>query len=294
MEVNRKNIMTKTAIEKLIGRIKNYMRKSELSENTIRAYAFWIRRFLVSGVFDTIAKAGDGDIRKFFSQLNTAGISSKSQKIALNALVLLFNGVLKKYPKVFNSIQLEKDEYAAWIALTPEEVDNLLSALRGTNRIVVSLLYHNALELGECCALRIKDLDEIDVPVAIKDELERHIKRLRLIYDKDLSEGAGNVELPRAPGKLSVKYTNLWQDQFIFPSKMENKSRSPINISTVQRAIRDARTLAGIKKDVGSALLRKSRAVHLFKEGHCLEFIQGLLGHSSVKVTKVLLDHCEG
>ena len=82
------------------------------------------------------------------------------------------------------------------------------------------LLYGAGLRLLECARLRVKDVDfaanQIIVragkgdrdrvsmlPVAVKDDLVRHLEMVKMQHEADLRHGAGWVELPWA---LARKY----------------------------------------------------------------------------------------
>ena len=87
----------------------------------------------------------------------------------------------------------------------------------------------------EALTLRVKDLDfayqRISIqdgkghkdrvsmlPAALVAPLQRHLKCVKVIHDKDLKEGFGRVKLPKA---LNRKYPNAdreWGWQYVFPA----------------------------------------------------------------------------
>jgi integrase len=91
------------------------------------------------------------------------------------------------------------------------------------------------MRLMECLRLRIKDVDfernQIVVhggkgdkdrvtmlPDKLKLELQRHLSRVRLLWERDVQEGFGEVYLPEG---LARKYPNAgreWGWQWVFPS----------------------------------------------------------------------------
>ena len=121
------------------------------------------------------------------------------------------------------------------IVLTRDEVRAVLRRLDGPPRLMAFLLYGAGLRLLECCRPRIQDVDfgtnqivvrsgkgdkdrETMLPAVVKPHLARHLERVRTQHQRDLSTGAGWVELPTA---LARKYPNAardWVWQWIFPA----------------------------------------------------------------------------
>jgi len=63
------------------------------------------------------------------------------------------------------------------------------------------------------------------LPDRLKLELQRHLERVRLLWEKDIREGFGEVYLPEG---LARKYPNAareWNWQWVFPSR--SRSRDP-------------------------------------------------------------------
>jgi integrase len=113
----------------------------------------------------------------------------------------------------------------------------VIDRVDGVPRLIALLLYGAGLRLLECCRLRIKDLDfatnQITIrggkggkdrltmfPGVVKDDLAKHLERVRALHDRDLRHGAGWVELPWA---LARKYPNAgreWAWQWVFPATL--------------------------------------------------------------------------
>lgn len=158
------------------------------------------------------------------------------------------------------------------VVLTREEVQAVPAHLRGTPRLMVTLLYGAGLRLQECAQLRVKDvefsLNDIVVrngkgqkdrvtllPATAKADLARHLEAVRQQHQRDLSKGAGWVELP---GGLERKYPNAgreWAWQWVFPAtscyvdrETGKRRRHHLYESVVQRAVKEAIRRAGVAK----------------------------------------------
>ena len=115
------------------------------------------------------------------------------------------------------------------------EAQRLLSRLSGDRWLMASLLYGAGLRLRECLRPRVKDVDfeyrQIIVrdgkgakdrvtllPDSVVPAFIEHLERAKLLHERDLTEGFGDVERPDA---LHAKYPRAayeWAWKFVFPS----------------------------------------------------------------------------
>ena len=172
-------------------------------------------------------------------------------------------------------------------------------------------MYGSGLRVSICLRLRIKDLDFANHQIIVRDgkgendqatvlpdalvsELKSQIELVRLIHQKDLKEGFGVVSLPYA---LEKKYPNAPKEfawQFVFLST--NRSVDPISkrikrhhldVSVVQKAVRQAARNARLDKLVSPHTFRHSFAIQLLQNGYDIRTVQELLGHKDVKTTMI-------
>jgi site-specific recombinase XerD len=109
-----------------------------------------------------------------------------------------------------------------------------------------------------------------------------------------LKEGYGEVSLPYA---LAQKYPSAPKEfawQYVFPSM--NRSVDPISkrakrhhldVTVVQKAIRQAALAIRLDKPVSPHTFRHSFATQLLQNGYDIRTIQELLGHKDVKTTMI-------
>lgn len=304
--------MTKRRKKKLLGRVRDAIRTKHYSIRTEEAYVSWIRRYILFHDKRHPREMGATEIEEFLTHLAVnEHVAASTQNQALGALLFLYHEVLKKdLERPLDAVRAKKPKRLPTV-LTKEEVQRVLAAMSGTNQLVAKLLYGSGLRLIECLRLRVKDIDfeqhQIIVrdgkgrkdrvtmlPNSLADPLQKHLRRVEMLHQKDLAEGYGAVYLPDA---LERKYPNAnreWIWQYVFPSKQRSRDprsgvvrRHHLHESTVQRAIRKAAKLADIKKHITPHTYRHSFATHLLENGYDIRTVQELLGHKDVRTTMI-------
>ncbi|MBS0215471.1 MAG: integron integrase [Proteobacteria bacterium] len=292
--------------------IRQRVRRLNYSRRTEQAYVGWIRRFIFAHGMRHPRHLGEREVENFLTVLaNSAQVSAGTQNQALSALLFLYREILKVDLPWMDNVVRAKRSRRIPVVLSPDEVRRLLAMMDGQSWLMAALLYGTGMRLMECVRLRVKDVDfarneivvrdgkgakdrRVPLPRKLIDHLRAAIERTRLLHQHDIARGLGRVWLPAA---LARKYMNAdlefgWQ--YVFPASKisddpnaEVTRRHHIDEATLQRAVKTARTKAGILKPATCHTLRHSFATHLLEAGHDIRTVQELLGHKDVATTQI-------
>ncbi len=300
------------ASSRLLDRVRAEIRTRHYSPRTEKAYAGWIRRFILFHGKRHPEELGAAEIASFLTVLATRGrVSASTQNQALSSLLFLYQDVLGKEIEGLDKVVRARRPARLPTVLTRAEVEALLSQLHGPPALVAALLYGSGLRLLESLSLRVKDVeldrgeilvrdgkgqkDRVTVlPGRASDALRGHLAQVRELHQRDLARGLGCAPLTDA---LARKYPRAgweWGWQWIFPATRfyvdrgtGMRHRHHLHESVIQRAVREACIRAGIAKHASPHTLRHSFATHLLEAGYDIRTIQELLGHREVSTTMI-------
>ncbi len=287
-------------------RVRHYTRRRE------EAYLHWIRRYIEFHQHRHRRQLAEADVKRFLTHLAVKErVAASTQNQALSAVLFLYEHVLEQPLDRIEGVVRARRPKRLPVVLTPDEVWRVMAHLSGHKWLIAMLLYGGGLRLLEALRLRVKDLDfergEITIrerkgdkdrvtmlPQDVIRPLQEHLQRVKAIYQQDLAEGYGRVELPHA---LARKYPNAnrkWCWQCVFPQEHRwvnrrtgQQGRHHVHESLVQKAITHAVRKARLTKRVTSHTLRHSFATHLLAEGYDIRTVQELLGHKDVRTTMI-------
>jgi integron integrase len=284
------------------------------SRRTERAYAQWVKRFVLFHGKRHPSEMGATEVEAFLSHLAVVGrVAASTQNQALSALVFLYRHVLQRDgPDLrLEDLVRARTPLRLPVVLTRDEIDSLIARLAAEPRLVASLLYGAGLRLLECLRLRVKDVDlargELVVrdgkgrkdrvtvlPRSLRAELEAQMARSRATFESDLAAGFGAAPLPNALARKYPSAAREWAWQWVFPAsrryfdaETHTECRWHLHETVVQRAVKRAVREAGIAKPASCHSLRHSFATHLLARGYDIRTIQELLGHRDVRTTMI-------
>lgn len=215
----------------------------------------------------------------------TLAVTTKQKR--LRVVVRLFTWLKSTHALLFNPAEGLADGIRAgrriMPILTTLEVQKLMAqpdlriktGLR--NRAIMELFYSSALRRAELCGLKLHDLDLAQRAVTVQN-------------------GKGGKDRMAPVGKTACSYLRRYLDEV----RSGFAGKNPINESlflthrgatlaggTVKDFLRRYHRQAGITKQRGSHILRRSCASHMLSGGADLRSIQELLGHEHLHTTQL-------
>src|SRR5258706_8197277 len=145
---------------RLLDQLRERLRYLHYSLRTEEAYVIWARSFVRWSGLRHPRDLGPADVKSFLTWLATdRKVSVSTQKKALCAIFFLYREVLGTELPWLDEIGRPVTPRRSPTVLTITEIDALLCAMEGVERLTASLLYGAGLRLLECLRLRIKDVD---------------------------------------------------------------------------------------------------------------------------------------
>ena len=255
---------------------------------------------------------GTSEVAAFLNDLaQVRKVSASTQSQALNAIVFLYESVIEQPLGNISNLQRVQRKQRLPVVLTPQEVQEILTRMRGTTLLMAQLMYGAGLRVSECVTLRVKDIDlstrQINVrngkgakdrvtllPERLTKSLRTHLVRVMTLHKEDLARGTGYVPMPGALERKYPSASRSWAWQYAFPSQAQRPHsetglllRWHTSGATIQRAFRTAMIQAGVVKHASVHTLRHSFATHLLHNGTDIRTIQLLLGHRSLQTTMI-------
>lgn len=250
-------------INEVKSKISSELRIQGKSEQTVRVYLLY-NLDLLNHTKKAPEEITSDDIKQYLAYLLAERQNSAATiALARSAISFFYDSLLKR--NLIADIKTPKKERKIPDILTKEEVKQIINkAPNLRTKLLIEFMYSSGLRVSECASLRWNDID-INEKVGLLKKGKGKKDRLFIISDKLIKD------LKKWPQK----------GEFIFQTKEE-----PISTRTIQRSVKTAAKLAGIKKKVYCHLLRHSFATHLLESGVDIRIIQELLAHSNLQTTQ--------
>lgn len=257
--------------------VKRELKRRRCSEKTIKAYLYWIHRFLdFSG--KTLDKISKKNVKDFLYSLDEKNLAGNTINVAHMALRFLFEEVLDK--RIWVDIKYSKTPEKIQRFLTKEEINKLLNSIENwKHRLMIELMYSAGLRVSEVVNLKVKDLifeENYGFVRGGKGNKDRVFVLAKIVKEKL---------------KNLIEIENLSLESFVFITNRKEK----YNIRTLQQIVKKAAKKANLRnwKEVHCHTLRHSFATHLIENNYSLTDVQASLGHKSPE-TSLTYTHCNG
>jgi integrase/recombinase XerD len=175
-------------------------------------------------------------------------------------------------PEVVPMLPYGKKPKTLPVVLSVEEVVQLLATARpGRERILLTTAYACGLRISELLSLQVTDIDSA-----------------RMVVNVRQGKGAKDRQVPLS-ARLLRELRQWWSSHrtkpWLFPGMAGTSRQRPMNVTSVQRTVKQIVVRSGLKKSASMHTLRHSYATHLLEAGVDVVTLQKLLGHSDLSTT---------
>ena len=238
------------------------------SPRTIYCYIDQVARF-ARHYNRSPAELGQAELRKYLLYLlHERKVAMGNYQQALAALRFLYRYVLNR-GDVVQDIRSPSPERRLPVVLSPQEVHRFFAAITSYKyRTLLMVAYAAGLRVSEAAKLRVQDIDSQRMVIRV-EQGKRKKDRYTMLSPFLLDMLRHYWHMARPADRLFASRGKLGY----------------VSNSQVQRVCVEARTVAGLEKQVTPHTLRHSFATHLMEAGTDLRIIQELLGHASPRTT---------
>ena len=259
------------------NKLETELRARKYSKKTQSIYLYFNRLFCNS-LQKTPQEIEPQDISTFLGSIEKSReYSASTINLAFSALRFFYKRVLKI--DIAAEQRRPRQDKKLPVVLSASEVVKMFETEKNIkHRLLLMMVYASGLRVSEAVKLKRKDIDMERKTVFIssgKGRTDRYTTLSDTVYSS-----------------FSRYFTKFDIDDWIFPS---TNSAKHLTVRSAQRIFEKAAKKSGIVKDTSIHSLRHSFATHLLESGTDIRYIQGLLGHSSIKTTEryTHVAHCK-
>lgn len=283
---------TMNNLQILVDTYLEYCKKQKrLDSKTIKAYQIDLRQFSEQNIIKNASDITSDILENYIATLHQK-YKPKTVKRKITSLKVLFHyfeykDIITVNP--FNKIQLRFREPTILPKTIPlHTIETFLSAIYNQyhngpttyqrdcalrDAAIIELLFATGMRISELCALKINDVDLYD--------------RTVLIYGKGAKERIiqiGNDDV--------IQILNTYKNTFSAAMQVcnhffANPNGTALSDQAVRRMIKKYTTLAGIELHITPHMFRHTFATSLLEADVDIRYIQEMLGHSSINITKI-------
>jgi integrase/recombinase XerD len=250
----------------------DFLLKLELkryANNTVKTYVHCFEKFINAQTETDLMRINEIDVQKYLQKLIQEKKSNSYVNQMINSIKFYYE-MVKGMPNRFYLIERPIKEHTLPKVLSKQEVKDIIDATSIIkHKCILSLMYSSGLRIGELLSLKPEDIDSKRMLVRV-NQGKGNRDRLTLLSEKVLVD-------------LRIYFKQHRPKTWLFESPNESK----YSASSIQKFMKKAALVAGVKKHVNPHMFRHSFATHLLEAGTDLRYIQTLLGHKSSKTTEI-------
>ncbi len=267
------------------------MRLQNKSRDTRKTYRGWVERYLLF-VEETKPQGKAADkLNSFISRLVSSDPQPalSTQKQAFFSVLYFYKHVLDANMDGANPPSGRRDQKTFNI-LSRDQIVKLIQTLPKEYKLIASLLYGTGMRIGECLALRIKDVDfehgflyvqegkgdkarRVDLPPTLVSNLKAQVEYARHVYEFDQRTGMAGVYIPHLYAKKKPEAATSFEWFRLFPNPNYGKDpdsgvkrRHHVYTWDVQDAFQEARKAAKLPIYTTPHTLRHCYATHYLEK----------------------------